>query len=199
MTYFFPAAGKLLMPGDLLFQTEGNSEFSEAISSATASSDSVRFVHVAMVCEVTDSCTYILEADPQEGVRKTTLDEFTAHSPEYNGKPGVVIMRLEEDFQIGETLRRAESFIGQPYDWWYLPDNGKIYCSELIYESYITNEGNRIFEAAPMNFRAPDGSMPEFWIKLYDELGVAVPEGLPGTNPNDLSKHPHLRIIESPF
>ncbi|MCH5325636.1 MAG: hypothetical protein J1E29_00345, partial [Duncaniella sp.] len=77
----------------------------------------------------------------------------------------------------------------------FLPDNDKMYCSELVYESYLTESGAHIFEAAPMNFRAADGSMPQFWLELYAELGVPVPEGIPGTNPNDLSKSPLLKIV----
>ena len=46
-----------------------------------------------------------------------------------------------------------------------------------------------------MNFRTSDGIMPEFWTRLYDGLGLPVPEGEPGTNPQDLSKDPKLAEI----
>ncbi len=39
-----------------------------------------------------------------------------------------------------------------------------------------------------MNFRAADGSMPPFWNELFAKLGEEIPEGLPGTNPNDMSR-----------
>ena len=97
-----------------------------------------------------------------------------------------------------ECLTKAKSFIGQPYDWWYLPDNGKMYCSELVYESYLDSDGYHIFEAHPMNFRSPDGTMPQVWISIFEELGQPVPEGVLGTNPSDLSKSPLLYTITKP-
>lgn len=70
-----------------------------------------------------------------------------------------------------------------------------MYCSELVYESYLDDNGEHIFLARPMNFRAPDGSMPQFWVELYDALGCPVPEGVPGTNPNDMYMSPVLKPV----
>ena len=70
-----------------------------------------------------------------------------------------------------------------------------MYCSELIYESYRDFDGNRIFQARPMNFRDPDGNLPTFWEELFAKLNMEVPEGVEGTNPNDLSKDPRLQDI----
>lgn len=63
-----------------------------------------------------------------------------------------------------------------------------MYCSELVYESYLNEDGSHIFNAIPMNFRASDGSMPEFWTSLFARLGSPVPEGMPGTNPNSIAR-----------
>ena len=46
-----------------------------------------------------------------------------------------------------------------------------------------------------MNFRAADGHMPAFWTELFDRLGEPIPEGIPGTNPNDLAKEPVLQEV----
>ncbi len=43
-----------------------------------------------------------------------------------------------------------------------------------------------------MTFKGPDGDIVPYWAAHYDSLGVAVPEGVPGTNPNDLSRSPLL-------
>ena len=88
--------------------------------------------------------------------------------------------------------RRAFGFLGLPYDCSFRPDNGKLYCSELVWESYRTPDGRRRFPARPMNFRAADGSMPAFWTELFERLGEAIPEGEPGTNPNDMAHDPQL-------
>ena len=43
-----------------------------------------------------------------------------------------------------------------------------------------------------MNFYASDGSLPAYWRHHFDSLGVAVPQDMPGTNPNDMSRSPIL-------
>lgn len=100
---------------------------------------------------------------------------------------GVVVMRIDCDFSATEAVHRAESMLGLPYDWSYLPDNNKLYCSELIYESYLTPAGYHIFQSRPMNFLSPDGTFPQFWTDLFSTLGEEIPQGIPGTNPNDLA------------
>lgn len=96
-------------------------------------------------------------------------------------------MRIDCDFSAKEAVQRAESMLGLPYDWSYLPDNNKLYCSELIYESYLTPSGGHIFQSRPMNFLSPDGTFPQFWTDLFSTLGEEIPQGTPGTNPNDLA------------
>ena len=177
---------------DLIFQISGNSSFSNAITSATSSSDSLSFVHVAMVSNSKPESAMVIESSPEYGVREIPLDQFLDTSIKINGKPGAVVKRFQDDINAPEIIHMARSFIGQPYDWYYMPDNGMVYCSELIYESYRDREGQTLFKARPMNFRASDGSMPEFWSTLYKNLGIDVPEGIPGTNPNDMSKDPRL-------
>lgn len=183
--------------GDLLFLTEGVSSFSEAIASSTGKNDSVRLVHVGMVCDPDsggNEGVIIIEASPQEGVRKIGLTDFIKHASLIDGKPGIIVKRLKDSFPLDEAIERAETRLGEEYDWYYLPDNGMTYCSELIYDSYLDSEGAHIFTAYPMNFRRADGTMPEFWTELCKKLGVDVPEGIPGTNPNDMSKD--IKLIE---
>lgn len=177
--------------GDIVFQIGGESDFSAAIMDATAWTDSVRFDHVAMVAVDADG-PYVLEASAKYGVVRTEWADFLASSRQFEGRPGVVVMRLTTDFPVGETMARAHSFIGQEYDWSYYPDNGKMYCSELIYESYLRADGSHIFAAQPMNFLDSGGAMPVFWTELFDRLGEPAPQGIPGTNPNDMSRDPQL-------
>lgn len=183
-----------LRSGDLIFVTEGSGDFSKAISETTASSDSLKFIHVGII-ETTDSIINVIEASPEEGVRIISLESFIKDNPNNKDIPAFVIKRLKDDFPVNETIARAKSYLGKPYDWWYLPHNGKIYCSELVYESYLDEEGQHIFSARPMNFRTSDGEVPEFWIDLFKELGQPIPEGIDGTNPSDLSKSPCLKTI----
>ena len=174
--------------GDLLFCIAGASEMSGAISSATAGEDSLSFDHIAVFSSL-DGKPTVIEASPKKGaVVRTSLEEFISGQATVGGKPGVVVMRINGSFDSAAAVRRAESMLGLPYDWSYLPSNGRLYCSELVYESYIDSLGRHVFPAKPMNFRSPDGTLPQFWQELFSRLGTPVPEGLPGTNPNDLSK-----------
>lgn len=174
--------------GDLMFCIAGTSEMSGAISSATAREDSLSFDHVAIFSRM-DGKPTVIEASAKKGaVVRTALEEFLSGQAAVGGKPGVVVMRINGSFDSAAAVRRAESMLGLPYDWAYLPSNGRLYCSELVYESYLDSLGRHIFPAKPMNFRSPDGTLPQFWQELFSRLGTPVPEGLPGTSPNDLSK-----------
>lgn len=184
--------------GDLLFQVEGTSDFSAAIADVTAGKDSLRYVHVAIATKK-DGKIYALEASSEKGVVLTGLDEFLAESRRVNGCPGVVVKRLNTGFPVERVIESAYSHIGEEYDWSYLPDNGKMYCSELVYEAFRDETGVPLFTASPMNFRDGNGEIPEFWIKTFEKLGEPVPEGVPGTNPCDMAREPVLTEVHRYF
>ncbi len=175
-----------LRTGDLLFQVGSESAMGSAITAATGRDGTPNFTHVGIaVCR--PGADSVLEATSPNGVRMTALDDFLDKSARLGGRPLVVAMRLKDTSGIAAAVAQARSFLGQPYDYSYLPDNGKMYCSELVWESYRRPDGNPIFSAEPMNFRAADGSMPAFWSELFDRSGEEIPEGLPGTNPAAMS------------
>lgn len=173
-----------LQCGDLLFVSEEQSDFSKAITSATGDTLYINFIHVAIF----NNPDSVIEATPKYGVRVVSLDEFLNAAPKINGKPGVEAKRVKYEFPINSSISQALNHLGESYDWNFLPDNGKMYCSELVYECYRDNHGDHLFKSQPMNFRNTDGSMPQFWTELFEKLGEPIPEGMPGTNPNDMSK-----------
>lgn len=175
--------------GDLVFCVAGGSEMSQAIVGATASVDSLQFDHVAVFAG--NRCNqFVVEASPSKGVVCTPWAEFKERSA-----GGIVVKRLDVKYPRKDAVGRVAAHIGQLYDWSYMPDNGKTYCSELVEESYLYADGSRIFEAKPMRFRAADGTMPQFWTDLFCRIGEPVPEGVPGTNPNDMARCPQLRTV----
>lgn len=178
---------------DLIFQIAKTSDFSMAITDATASHDNLKYDHVGMVILDEDG-PKVIEASAKNGVSVVTLEQFIKDSP-----TGYVIKRVSADFSTDAVITNAKSHLGEPYDWSYLPDNGKMYCSELIYESFIDAKGQRIFHAKPMNFRNEKGEMPQFWIDLFKKLKQEIPEGVIGTNPNDLSKETALEEVWHSF
>lgn len=191
--------GEELKSGDLIFQISGNSDFSNAISGATHQKEQLDLVHVGIIEVLQNGEINVIEASPEEGVRIISLLSFLTNSPKMDGRYGVVIKRLKEFICVENILNRAKRHLGEPYDWWYLPDNGKMYCSELVYESYQNRNGEKIFESQPMNFRNSDGTISDFWVKLFKQIGSEIPEGVAGTNPNSMSSSSLLYTVPIDF
>lgn len=184
--------------GDLIFQASAASEFSKAINAAARQNhDSLTFCHVGIIDVDDDNTAFVIEAEPKNGVRRVSLNQFLAESDSLNGEPLVVVKRLNVPFSPDSVIATAMSFIGQEYDHAFIHDNGKMYCSELVYESYFDADGNHIFNAIPMNFRDSEGNMPQFWIEKYGKMGIPIPEGKPGTHPDTLSRDSRLTTISS--
>lgn len=188
----------LLHTGDLLFQAGELSPMSDAITDATGKDLAINFSHVGIVLS-TDKADSVLEASTEGGVHTVALDEFLNRSAKIGGRPAAIAMRLRDTSGVAKAVARAKKHLGQPYDYNYRPANGRMYCSELIWESYLTPDGSHIFAARPMNFRGTDGTMPQFWIDLFQKLGEPVPEGVPGTNPNDMSRESSLEVVHRYF
>ena len=186
-----------LRNGDLLFQVSADSQMSSAIQDATARRGAIPYTHAALAEEGEDGVVRIIEATGARGVCRTELADFLGRSALIDGRPAVAVFRVRAaDGEIAAAVERAAGFIGQPYDWWYMPDNDRMYCSELLYECFLHDNGEHIFTAQPMNFRAADGTMPDFWTELFESLGESVPEGVDGTNPADMSQE---RCIEEVY
>ena len=182
----------LLQSGDLVFVSEetGNDtgSMSQAIVSATGS-----ITHVAIVEVDGAGDVWVIDATPRRGVSRHTLASLIQDNP----GAAFIVKRLRDTTGASLFIENAKAFIGQPYDHAFLPDNGAMYCSELVRESFLRADGSFLFDEAPMNFLAPDGSIPLFWEQLFDGLGMEVPQGVPWTNPQDMSLSPLLEAVET--
>ena len=187
-----------LQDGDLLFCIAENSAMSEAIIDATKTNRKVQYDHVAIYAHINDIPS-VIEANPKYGVICRPLSDFLKDTHNINNKKGVTVMRIMKSIDICATIERAKRFIGQPYDWSYRPNNGKMYCSELVYNCYLDNDGTPVFKALPMNFRNNEGKIPTFWLELFNKIDEEVPEGVLGTNPNDMFSEPILKEINYNF
>ncbi len=183
-----------IQSGDLLFQAGERGGMAGAIVDATGTDRDVNFTHVgiAIIAEGADS---VLEASSAGGVRMVALNDFLDGAARIDGRPAVVAMRLRDTAGVAAAIKKSRTFVGQPYDYYYLPNNGRMYCSELVWESFLKPDEEPIFTAHAMNFRAADGEMPQFWVDLFRELGEEVPEGMSGTNPNDMSQEEILTEV----
>jgi len=196
------ASSRQLKTGDLLFiglpvdYTASDKEMSGAIAAATGDEDAVNYVHVAIVEVDKQGNAWIVDATTNRGVDRhpldTTLSDFRLQDGNY---PVFDLYRLRHNHKSVQFVQQAQQYCGQPYDLYFLPDNGAMYCSELVYESYMTKSGRHLFKTVPMNFKAEDGTFPTYWVNLFKSIGQPIPQGVPGTNPNDMAKARNLRQV----
>lgn len=183
---------------DLVFTGQCESSagsMDEAIAYATSDPGETAYTHVAVI-ERRWFSLWVIDATPVHGVSRRRFSSFVSELA-----PGTVmtVKRLNCTSMIRRrnVIRYAKSFLWQPYDFTFLPENGMMYCSELVYECYRTIDGGHLFDSSPMNFLAPDGTLPEYWHELFESMDAEVPQGIPGTNPQDMSSSPHLETVAS--
>ena len=181
-----------LKEGDLLFQDLDSSPLCEAIESVTSGHNNYNVSHIGFVINVNGELK-VLEAIPPK-VKLTALDTFLFRSTDSNNNPKVFVGRLNEKFKnvipaaVDYCLNRLEF----TYDEFFLMNNNKYYCSELIYESF---NSNNIFKLEKMNFNNLDGGKNEIWQKYFDELNMTIPQDSLGINPAAMSKSKNINII----
>ena len=121
---------KDIREGDVIFQTS-QSQQSPLIQIATQSTIS----HCGIII-IKDGKPYVLET--LKTLVLTPLDKFIAR-----GKDGKYWLKRsnKENIKI-----KYGSYLGKPYDLAFKFDNGKFYCSELIYDIYKNQLGIELCE-----------------------------------------------------
>ncbi len=169
--------GKKLQPADLLFHV---SPTENAITSVTEG----MVDHVAIVL----SKDSVIEAI-SKGVVKSPISSLLLQDGYY------IHARIKGSLDKKATLSKACGQIGKPYDVLYLADNDSIYCTELVQISYTNKQGKNIFKPVPMSFHNESGQITSYWRNFYKQYGMEVPEGLPGTNPNEMIHRENIRQL----
>ena len=174
-----------LQSGDLLFLTENRSDMENAITASTG-----EYTHVALVERDSADDVWVIEASTRNGVQRIPYGQFERENLLGSFTESFHIYRLTVPFDTVTVIACAKNLVGKPYDNAFLPDNDAYYCSEIIQVVF-----GDLFESKPMNWRDADGNLPEFWSKHFEELNMPVPEGVPGTNPTDMSRSPLLKKL----
>ena len=182
-----------LKDGDILFvvNTKGN-----AITAVTTGLNNLPIDHAA-ICygDFHRPSHYVIQA-AYRGVEITPLDTFMVEAVSDGSKePLVLVGRLNVPFDFQATYRNAVSYLFRPYDYYFDASDDEIYCSELILQSYVDTNGDKIFKPIPMTFRDSDGNIPQYWTQYYARRGLPVPEGAPGSNPAELSRRKQITIL----
>lgn len=178
-----------LKSGDLVFQNLTCGELCQAILAVTPCQTGKTFNHCGIV-NVTDSGSFVIEAIGSQ-VAYTPMKTFVGRN-----ENTVWFARLQGNENAKQAaVPTAMKYLGRPYDDAFLPDNEAIYCSELVWESYQEN-GRKLFRLEPMTFKAP-GTDSTFagWQNYYHELGVPVPEGVPGISPCAIANEPFIEWL----
>ena len=196
-----PAAEKL-QTGDLVFvgipadYSLDHDSMDSAITEATGGQTGLNRIHTA-IAEVDDEGrVWIIDATIKYGVDRHPLDTFLRQFTLRDGSlPVFEVKRLQDGARAEASVRNAKQYLGLPYDVTFLPDNDAYYCTELVYDSYLGEDGTPIFHSAPMNFKNADGEFPRYWGQLFARLGQPIPQDVPGTNPQGMSEEPALRDV----
>jgi hypothetical protein len=185
--------------GDLLFQDLDCGDLCDAIEAVTPGVDGKHFSHVGLAYVAGDS-TYVIEAIGQN-VHLIPISQFMARQTTAAGKPQVIVGRLKTAYAhlnpraVGFALQQR----GKPYDDEFKYDNGKYYCSELIYDAYKeANKGEPFFNLYPMTYKNPKtGNTVKAWKSYFKKLHTSIPEGKPGCNPGSIAMNGNVEIVQS--
>lgn len=186
-----PLPAAQLQAGDLLFVTASQTGLSGAINDATGRQGQDSYDHVGLVAGHGDSAQ-VLHAD-QEGARAQALDDFLQEAGAKQRQVAAYRLRDASDAVIQQGIATARGLLGKPYNATYVPNPDSLYCSDLIERAF---RAHAIFALQPMNFRNPQtGVIDDWWVAFYAGHGMAVPQGVPGSNPNDMARSPALHHL----
>ena len=179
-----------LKEGDIIFQSM-NCDLCKAINAVTEGFDGKDFSHLGLVHIQNDSI-YVIEAAGKE-VKLTPIEIFKTYTTEE-----MYVGRLKNKYRkyIPKAVEFSIKQLGAPYDKAYLYDNGSYYCSELIYDAFLSAYEKPFFELTPMTFKEPNSDdYFKVWIDYYSDLKQEIPEGELGCNPGGISTSNKLKIV----
>ncbi len=180
-----------LKEGDLVFQSIDCGPLCDAINQVTEGFGGNDFNHMGLIV-FKGKKPFVLEASGTE-VKLTPYDDFS----EKTSLP-IYVGRLKKRFI--KLIPRAVSFglkqLGTAYDDAYIYDNGKYYCSELVYDCFLYAKGEPLFELRPMTYKAPNSDVYfKVWENYFKGLNLNIPEGEPGCNPGGISLSNKIEIL----
>lgn len=170
----------VLKEGDIIFisSVDEDSDINDEIKNLCIGYDGMHFNHVGIYV----GNDKMVEA-AYKGVRKTDIIEFLETAGE-----NILVGRIEDQTLARRSALLSLDYVGLPYNHTYIECEEAFYCSQLIHHVYnIANEG-QFFEKHRLSYK--DTKMREisrYWLDYYNNLGMDVPEGEPGSHPANLS------------
>ncbi|WP_157666517.1 YiiX/YebB-like N1pC/P60 family cysteine hydrolase [Alkalitalea saponilacus] len=178
-----------LQTGDILFtgieDHSLSSNLSQAIDGVTQTHLKTHFTHMGIV-QIENDTIYVIHAEPKKGVHRELIGDFLT------GRGEASVFRLQDEwiYSVDGAIDSALSLLGLPYDYTYMIGGDAHYCSGFIYTIF---EPAGVFQLEPMTFIDPEtGDFHPVWVEHYKKMGIDIPEGAPGCNPNGMAASPAL-------
>lgn len=145
LTRVTPEKLPALKSGDLVFQTIDTGQ-TLAVAAASASV----YTHVGIIKIDENGAPLVVEAVGP--VREVPLEKWITQGI----FDRMAVMRLDglTEEQTAKVLKAAEKYYGRPYDFFFLFDKERIYCSELVYYAFKEGAGiniGKIQEVSELN------------------------------------------------
>ena len=168
---------------DLLFVV---AQQPNAITEVTSGLGDLEIDHVGVLVKENGNMK-VIEA-VYEGVRETSYEQFVMNNKH------ILVGRVGKGLDKPKTLARLRSLLGRPYDFVFMPGVETVYCSELVSECFVDQAGEQLLPPVAMSFHDAQGQITRYWTDFYSRRGKDVPEGMPGTNPGEMSKRENIKI-----
>ncbi|MCG8581637.1 MAG: hypothetical protein MI866_17055 [Bacteroidales bacterium] len=177
--------------GDILFRGRLNGSLSQAIDAVTQTGMEHHYTHMGIL-ELINDTVWVYHAAPVKGVCKELLADFCLQNED-----SIVVghFRIKDGSKemFNNALEIARQHVGQAYNYSYVMEDEGFYCSEYIYHLF---EQDSVFKLNPMTFIDPkSGQFHSGWVKHYNDLGIEIPEGQPGCNPNGMAASENLEFL----
>lgn len=182
-----------LKEGDLLFQDLDSSPLCDAIELVTPGYNDANFSHIGLIVSENDTLKVLEAIQPK--VVLTTIERFLNRSFDKNNMPKVIVGRLKNEYShsIKNAIAFSKAKLEKEYDDVFLINNEKYYCSELIYEAFLSDS---IFELQPMTFLHPETNETlDSWKDYYKKLRVEIPQNKLGINPGVMSLSEKIEMV----
>ena len=179
--------------GDIVFRGALDSNLSEAINDVTQTEKSTNYTHIG-ICDVVDGSVVVYHSDLDKGVIKEPLEVFISSEDTVSFNVDLYRIKSIKSNQIENAIAIAKSLIGNPYNTTYILEDKGYYCSEYIYELF---KNDSVFTLEPMSFKNSEtNTFHKGWITHYKNLGISIPEGKLGCNPNGMANSNALIFIK---
>lgn len=180
------------VPATLIFQCPLSSVKERAISAVVEGWSGHPITHVSIMMDRDE----VIEAVPS-GVRTQTWPSFL-HRLKKEGHQYVILGTPPSQAlpQVSEALVWLRSQDSLPYNHTFLDSGTGWYCSQLA-EAFYRRAGMSPggLPTSPLNFLSPETQdLHPFWTSYYEDLGLQVPQGQPGSHPAMQSRASLLKM-----